>query len=713
MSAPPGGGAFDELFAKRFGLAAEVGEEAQLEQESREALGETIAPGRRAPAVGGFPGSDDDYFNNRLRTMIEDRLPVGPVDTTPGALQTPEGQRAAAEMTVSTAVGYLTGGWSLLPRVAAQVATVAPADFVTRLAQGEEAEAAARGAAMEGGIAGTAEAVAPVPGKVVGGLIRYGRRAVRATAQAIRRAGGRPGRMNVPRMQSSRAPFREFLEEGGEEAVETTLELGGVVIPGQVVENEIVDRAGRFAESSIFPSTTQRLRSTEAATEALIRGRIDEVVASMPDMPRERAAALVQAIVDGRIAQVKGIAQGHYRMADVLMEGAEGIDLRPLKAEAKRYVERASKGLIAPDARLERILQMDDSVGFEAAQTVRSDLFEISQQFNPNSDPVLTRAKGAAKHLATVLTRSINSAAKSAGPAAEHALREGNRMWAEEMKGTLTHKIVQKILKRDGEEVVDALIRNGKPGAIRRFRKIIEGSDNPEAWEVIQGSMMRRILFDAVDEQGRVQGGKLLRAVQRFGKEDRAALEAMFPTGGQGRHVLDEIEALANALMFAQRRASAGTQAGAGAIALNFLQAGALVGGATAAMEFALTGEFDATAAGLGAAAGGTLVLLAPTAFSRILTHPTMSRWLTVGLQQTPGSRLASRSTLLLLRWLKDEELLATMEDVDKADFLIRQLDPDSDTGAQGGGRPGDQGASGPPAGAPPPVTLGEEETTP
>lgn len=644
------------------------------EETAEETLSTKLAP-RESPgeeALGRMvPGMKGSTALDIMRRARERREREGPAEFPEDVAK---GAGKAALVGGAMAAGALTGNLPLSARIAAQVLTGAGIETATRVGQGESLREASGPSAVSGAIGGAAEAAIPVAGRAVGATVRGVRRGIRGARAAGRAARGAERMPERGFIESARAPFREQLEEGGEAAFETTRELGGQLTPGQVSQARVIDLAENIAESSIFGGGG--LHAVRQGARRVTSEAIEEVADRYArTASRQEVGELVQNAVQGRLQRVKGVAQGFYRQADQMLEGAE-VNIRPLKRAVNAARDRARGGLGNP--KLERIArrvnEKGETISFAEAQQLRSDFFEVSQQFNPNREAVLRAEKAAAKRFSDVMTRQIDAAAEAADPRAREVLQQANRIWREEVRGELGDKIVTRLVRQEGEDVLDALIARGRPGDIRTLRNIVQ-QESPEAWRGVQGAFMKRLLANSGDEVidtggnrlVRVSGQRLVENLKRFGREDDAALKALFP--GDDFRAIRNLRQYGNALKFAERGAGG---EGSGSIFINLMQAAAFGGVAAGGATLLFGGDLrQAGEAGLGGASAG--ILLGPVALTRLLTNPTTARWLTVGAASAPGSRQAARAGLVLLGNLTRDRLLDE-ENMEKARDLMRSF---------------------------------------
>lgn len=575
----------------------------------------------------------------------------------------PEGLRILANLATALTVGAATGGASLPAQIAAQ----AGAAFGTNVAADVLLEdrplgEAAKRSIDDAAVAGGGEALVGAVNPVLGGAVRLTRRgfqkaAGRARAAVSQRQPVQPGRGTLS------APNRSRLVPGAEAASQTADRLNVIIPPGNLVEARTTDLAQNIVQSSIVAGgrlDRLRLGGVQAAESAMNR-----VLNSFPRMSRAETMKLVQDLTGGQLAEVKGVAGGLFRSVDEQMSGSN-VDIRILKAMARKQLDKQRQGILGVDSRVGEILNKEDLVSFSEAQQIRSDLFDISNQFDVGQSVTVGRDKQAAIALSTQVTKAIQNAVSKAGPGVKDQLNMANRIWRQEVKGTFTNKLVRKIIDEQPDDILDSLLTSGSVGSIKSMRKIVQRADpSGRAWGSVQGRLLERV-FQASSKPviapggrpirgaTRVDGDTMLKELEKIGGTDDAMIQAFFP--GNARQTVENLREYANMLKFVQNKAG-GTEAST--IFFNILQAGAIAGvPAGTYMMLGGGGEAGGFTEGLTTLGGSAAILLSPKAVERILTNRDTAKWLSVGVSATPGSRQASRALINVVGNLLVDDLI-------------------------------------------------------
>jgi hypothetical protein len=584
-----------------------------------------------------------------------------------------EGQRFATQLALGTGLTIATGGLGLPARVAASTVIPGAVDIAQRTLQGEPLGEAVKEGAITGGVIGAAEAATPIPGAVAGSIIRGVRSVARPIRQGIRRARGVAPIAEIPRITSTAKPFQDFLEEGAEEAFEDVTQLGGVPLPGQLVEHNLIDTSQNIAGAGIASGQTVRAQKEQGVK--LVQNHIVETVENMPQMSRREVADLVTDLAEGRLSRIKGVAHGVYRRADRLLKDAS-VDIRLLKKAYQQEAKAAAGGAGNPKIRkMAKLLSnKPDTLPYADAQRLRSDLFELSQEANPQRLRVMSQSQRVANRGRNLLTRSMRESAKKASPEARALLDHANQLWREEVRGTLTSRTLQQLIRKQPEDMLDAIIMSGKPGTIRMIHDIV-AKENPAVWTAVQGAFLKRVLFlssakDPVFVGGqavmRPGGNEMLQRIAGFGKQDEAALNALFP--GESKAILNNIRRHANTLKLMEKKAGGPTT---GAVWFNLGQAGAIgafAGGATLALG---GGGWPSLGAGVGVTAA--MFLLTPAAIARMYRNPEMVKWLTIGASHAPGTRPAAKASLVMAGLLLKERMLNDEQSERAIEFIANK----------------------------------------
>ena len=295
---------------------------------------------------------------------------------------------------------------------------------------------------------------------------------------------------------------------------------------------------------------------------------------------------------------------------------------------------------------------------------IRSELFELSQQFELGRTAVMQANKAAAVRLNSPLKSAIDDAVQTADPALKQMLDDANKIWGEEVKGTFTSKFIKKIANSQPEDLLDAIIVSGKPGDIRMIREIVEkGDPSGKAWFNVQGAFIQRLLFNSSEarfisselgERKFVPSGKKLKDnLNRLMDVDGANMKQLFPdVASKGGTAMRNIQRYAQALENTERAIGG---SGGGSVWLQLGQASVVSGVIGAGAIGIYTGHNTLGASAVG---GAAVFLLAPHAMARFWVSKQASRWLIIGAEHAPGTERAMKATVSLLGIMIRENLL-------------------------------------------------------
>lgn len=431
----------------------------------------------------------------------------------------------------------------------------------------------------------------------------------------------------IPFVRRVLAPFAGKLEPQIERITQLLDEIapGATLQPGKAVRAMPVDIPSNIAESSLTGSGKMQAGAQELVSsiedytrryaENLSKGRTSEEV-----------GAIVKNLVERHPATVTAQSRALYKSAHDLLSPVR-VSTVALKEHLKKAVEHEEMGLGNPalKAIYEKVLEKGDSISFEEASILRTALMDTSGMFTGGTKP-LRYAKQASATGAEILRKTMETAANELSPEGYAIYQKAQKLWAEEIRGTNGSKIVAKIAKAYPEEVGDVLLRERRPTPIKEIRRIME-AEEPGSWEAVQGELLEKMLYDASDPiSGEVSGSKFLRRLKKFaGHDEKAGLEAL-PNG-----TYEDITLLGHALARAQAKAGGNRS---GSMLIQFMQASAFTAVA-AAFTF---GNYEQESLGTAA-----VLLIGPRALAQVLNDRQMAHWLTVGVEELPGSRNIGR----------------------------------------------------------------------
>jgi len=689
------------------------------ERATRLALPPDVFVGIKSPSSPGVRKEKDkqfDAFLTREREKEIDRAARGP-----GPLTTSEGRVGVATLAAATVAAPFTGGLSLPARMAVQGAVAGTTSQFSRLLEGESFGEALPDALIDAAVFATAEGIGSGVATGVGKTFGATRELMRAGGRKIRELRGLPAHSPREVMTSTAEPFKKFLEIEGEQVFNTITGLGATPQASQLVEHGLVDTAQKILNKSIASSTRQAgiRRQTERVLTQAIKDTVDE----LPQMSRESAGQLIQDLVTGRLAQVKGVAQGYYRQADKILgktrevareiteevtrrgvggsiildangkplvetvirtvkdivpvNGVSIIALKQMAQKELKLLESGVRNNPGMERILKNILDKPDTITYSSSQQVRTEFFEMSQQLTLGAGEVVKANKRAATAMTVPLTRAMQKAAKNAGPEAKRLITQADKLWREEVRGELTQSFVKKLVNNQADDVLDAMMVRGTPADIRMIRDIVMKTEGGErAWQSVQGAFLSRMIYANAERRfvgngiqiNSFNGKKILDDFTQIAREDGAVVKALFPGTGSSAKTLGNFKRYIQALESTQRPVS---QEATGAVFMQLGQASA-VGGLLGGLTLVLSGNAPASAL-VGVAGIGTAFILAPHMVGRMFANNEIVRWLTIGAKHSPLTVPGVKATIAILGLLVKNQILED-DDAERAIQKIQSL---------------------------------------
>lgn len=636
------------------------------------------------------------------------------------------------QIAAEVGISFLPGGAAV--RAPLQLLGVGAFDVAQRRAQGQDLDAAVESQfelGTPGQVAAVAEAVSGPVGKGIGKTIDLGREAMAAGRTVFRRMRGAEPLPVRTRLGPVEAPFRSQLNQGAEDAFETAIGEGVMIPAGQLVNHNLVNTVQNVVESSVFGGGS--IRAIQIAGRKKLSDLVEQTVENLPRATREETTATLDALLSGRTKEIRGVAQGLFRQVDeqlqagvtdviskrsvsrpgkvlgpdgkpVTITGIEftgvgkevtrnGVNIGPLVKRAQQLLLDAdpaaftdpgivsSLANVAPEIR--KLAQFPDIVTYQQAQQIRSQLLDMTEVTNLEKTLAVTKARGDAIGLLKLTDNAIDQAIDRAPKEVRPTLDLARRLWREEVNGVTTQRYAKMILKRDPEQVFDAVIR--RPHYIRELRRILfdpvrnDKGDvisqvNPQearkTWANMQGLFVQRILQNNRRDVSVVKrfkgqrpmrvrefdGNKLVADIDRVSGVDSAVTDALFPDK-RSQKVIDNLQLYASALKHSQ--AGVGNAGGTGTVGFNLLQFGALGG----ALGLTFVGKTEE--AGRELLEGPIpVIFIGPAALARMFTNETTNRWLSVGAAggRAPGAQQLARIAVTVLGDLLVEDLLEPTE---------------------------------------------------
>ena len=327
------------------------------------------------------------------------------------------------------------------------------------------------------------------------------------------------------------------------------------------------------------------------------------------------------------------------------------VDMRAVKQEAINKLNKLKKsgniGLTAEGGELlQKIVDLDDFIGFEAAHNARSDMLFRQRKLNTTQggDPI-------SKNLSDMIggvDKSMDAAGKRLNPEGLKAYRQAAKFY-KFGKTNFNNKIINSILKKEdvASKIAPAIFRKGnyeEVVALRRAVKVASKLDKSivfdKVWGQMQGSYLKSLLPLGTDN--------VLSAPIRSLHKDKSLIKTL-----KGAFTKEQREGIVNMSrtideILSKRSASGGL--------INLRQMGAFVQGA---------GAFSAASEGFSYGEVTALIGL-PILFAQIATRPALVKKYIRWAKAKPGTALKINAVTKLAYELG---------------IKVNQLDPTNATG--------------------------------
>lgn len=431
-----------------------------------------------------------------------------------------------------------------------------------------------------------------------------------------------------------------------------------------------------FFENTVQGSITGRpfmLKLLEEDMPKAMQGMIDDALEAIgPDASAYEMGKAITEMASGNFRVSASMAGTVYDEMAGVAKQAGGITIPT--AGLKEFGEASAKeaeGILgkfgseaAGDSIINDIRALPDEIDLMVAKNLRTRLRVLGDKFK--IDQKDAPAIGMAQRATKVLHETIEETLGEQSPKALELFNLSRRMWAEAQE-TYNKPVIRRLIQLadvqgKAEDVIRTVFRGGNLDNIQAVKtallEIPEGLKGEEAriaaaegstlWDKARRhyfssrirAAMRPTLGKSPEEMEAVITGEAAEAYDVnasslfqgwFGKK---ALE------GPTLQIISSVEERAglrrvvDALMLQQMRQGAGT----GKMWIQLKQAGLLTGLAAGGAGL-LTGDVR-TAGYVGAGTLGVLGL-GPVVLAKILTNPLTAKWLAIGLEAPPGSRIA------------------------------------------------------------------------
>jgi uncharacterized protein (DUF2267 family) len=317
--------------------------------------------------------------------------------------------------------------------------------------------------------------------------------------------------------------------------------------PAQATANRLMGTIEEVVDSSFVGggrlNQIKRIKQP-AALKKLVDMDLDEM---MTNLIRNMSPAEIGLMADDAIkesnAAFKRVAAQLYSRVDQATQGVQ-VDTSNMRATASAMLDKIKTGQgIVGSGESRRFLRdvanLSDSVSFEDAAKIRSDLLELVRDFDKTNN---SKAKRLASYFATMLDGQMEDAAKKLPDEALKDWRRANQFY-KAGKERFGGKIIRK-LAMDVDENPELAVRAvfGTPGdefvspvtRVKNVKKILLGTTGKtaeeleasrQAWDQLRFGWLQSKIAATVDEDGVLIGKKFQQALNDMGPD---ALKEMF-----------------------------------------------------------------------------------------------------------------------------------------------------------------------------------------
>lgn len=396
-------------------------------------------------------------------------------------------------------------------------------------------------------------------------------------AEASLFGGGRITRFKETQLGKAQGLLENILEEFGAKA--TPEQTGDLILRAIREETSLSPRTGRLVlgeESTIFGDVSSALFS-----------KVDEAIGAEPSVSTEAIKKSIQSSED-------------------FMTGGAG----------KQVIESRVRSF------MNGLRKLPDTVSFQGLQKQRA----LIGEFLATKDLSKTSRRGLSQIIESI-NNEMKLAAERAGPDIFGQYQKANRFHAAGSK-RFRNKIIQRLLKKNPEDIANRLFQRGDVTDIRMVRKIVGQKD----WGKVQGQFFRQMVERSLDN-GVPNGQRILNNMERM---TEPTLKEIFPFE-LDKAKLKKFRTAANIIKTSESRQAEGT----GRMLIQLTQGGALV-------------NVVAGSRGKGAS---MLVLFGPPGLARLMTSDLGIKWLGMGFRPAGGMKELLATTGQVVGFLAKEGL--------------------------------------------------------
>lgn len=458
-------------------------------------------------------------------------------------------------------------------------------------------------------------------------------------------------------------PFARKTESYAGEALRTFTPPGGkaAVLPAEITSSRVLDVFQNVAEGSLLGGG--RIVGVREARQKLAEQKVLDVLDQLG--PRVVPKEAGQAVLTGRKAAIRQFRQQETPLWEAFRESAKDIPAETPRLDAFiGELTEQEAGRVIPSTGVtvaRRVGALSGAPGSFADAPIRvsgvktaveelpksvqdaiasaigappgptlsaaqfqktvSNLGALSRQLEraAQTDPTKNADLGLVRHLYNLAQDDLAEMAAKGGPEVL-AAHEQARVFSRLGNERLFNESLRRLARADPEKVVDRLLTRNRSTAITAVKEAVEPADFTQ----VQSVALQRLIAPN-SRTGRMNWGEITARLDRAGDD---TIGTLFP----GDHA-KEIRRVADLMLKLGQ-----SKTGVGKLAVQFSQAGSIIGLATGTLP----------------EASGT-VLLAPAILARIFSNPTALRWLSVGLRAPKGSREAITAATQVVGFLGRE----------------------------------------------------------
>ncbi len=370
------------------------------------------------------------------------------------------------------------------------------------------------------------------------------------------------------------SPFA--LEKGADDAIKLLEETGhaGEVLPAQLLENREIGIIQNILESSLFGGS--KIARKKIGTQDLLDDMADDLVTSLGS--KDVDPSVLGALFETTLSQNKELARAPARALYNKIQaeiGDSAIDISSIKRFVipKRGRIEKFKGLgkaeLGDDvvAKIDNMIQGDVLFSYEEVRALRTSVRAMRDNLTVEGKKgSAKKVLGELESLATgALKKTLGAFDDANGTALLDDMIAADKIWKKthtQFAGKLVSR-VNKLAQTEPEKVANAIFQKGAFTKIKNAKEAV----GQKAWPLYQKAFMKKLFVDSADDEGRILGTKLRRAMSNKSGIGDEGMVAAF-----GADKVNDLKRLSNLAVLAQARQSGGL----GSMAIQLVQIGQL-----------------------------------------------------------------------------------------------------------------------------------------